>query len=1075
MNQYIKYIILFFTCFVTYNSFSQTIPSAMLGLQAWFAADSLKVGNGNPIDTVKAINNEFLFVAQPTTTNKPILVDNVLNGKPVMRFDGVDDYLNGGNILNFGNTGQTVFIIGKSINANGSFYAKSSVSEIASRHAILFSGGSIYYVYQDNSPHYLFTPSPLNTYTIISSNINSQLGKADLFINGEKKDSENISKTYSMNSNYLFLIGGYNTATGTTTPPYPGFYLNGDIAEIIIYNRSLNQIERQEIENYLRIKYFPGTERLQFTLGPDITEPYIVSPITLTVPPQAYYVSYEWNTGETTSSISVDTSGTYIVKVIDDWGYEYYDTIVVTKPQITPQANDLICDGESITWDCGLSGAYTYLWSTGETSQSIEISDEGDYSVTVEDSFGNTQTSNTATITLDDFSTSASLGPDTVLCEGNIIELVTRKADAINYVWNTSETTPEIEFTTAGEYSVIATNANSCIAYDTVTISTKGVAPTVQITSNSICKDDVTILQDDSYTTDGTTIIGTTWYIGNDTLNGNSVSYTFPTIGANPIRVVAETNVNCFGVLNTSIDIAPKPVINFIPPKACSNGETNFKSTSTISSGTIQSYLWTIEGEQFTEDSIIIRFANTGIFPVTLTGISNIGCSSSATKNIEVREGPQLLLLSTKTCENDPVFFFDKTTYPPYNTVVDGNWFFDGTAMPYYPSIGKLYTDTNTHIVKLEVKTNNGCINSISDTIKIHAAPLTIIPPIYGCKNKEFIISDASNTYGDSITLYNWQINSVYYSSQNPIVEFADTGNYAIELYIETENECTGNATGTITIEVAPTANFSFTPEFGAVPLEIEFINESINADSYLWNFEQQSTSTDENPVYTFTDKLNSFAKLYAYSPHFCVDSVIKFIPIQLADQRLEIIDFEIIPTGNGYITYEVHILNTGNTAIRLIDFIIENPEFPAISETWTGSLGANDVLTYTFVAHTKAQDEDKLPYACISANLRAAHDYTTYFTDTDCKDFTGEFGIYRIAPNPADDKTNVKFSTKKTGNITLTCIDENGKPFLIEEFKDITAGFHTRTIDVSRLPIGTYMCKISQDNQTAIMYFIKK
>ncbi|HOS84023.1 MAG TPA: hypothetical protein PK199_03810, partial [Bacteroidales bacterium] len=125
MISFLRNSILFLLCMTLYSAHSQTIPNAMPGLQAWWSADSLKVGNGNPVETWTTNNNEFLFVTQPTAANRPTLVDNVLNGKPVVRFDGVNDYLNGGDILDIQNDGQSMFVVAISKANNGIFVTKS--------------------------------------------------------------------------------------------------------------------------------------------------------------------------------------------------------------------------------------------------------------------------------------------------------------------------------------------------------------------------------------------------------------------------------------------------------------------------------------------------------------------------------------------------------------------------------------------------------------------------------------------------------------------------------------------------------------------------------------------------------------------------------------------------------------------------------------------------------------------------------------------------------------------------------------------------------------------------------------
>jgi PKD repeat protein len=50
-----------------------------------------------------------------------------------------------------------------------------------------------------------------------------------------------------------------------------------------------------------------------------------------------------------------------------------------------------------------------------------------------------------------------------------------------------------------------------------------------------------------------------------------------------------------------------------------------------------------------------------------------------------------------------------------------------------------------------------------------------------------------------------------------------------------------------------PIASFTADPESGLVPLEVDFTNTSVDADTYFWEFGDTNTSTEENPTHTFT------------------------------------------------------------------------------------------------------------------------------------------------------------------------------------------------------------------------------
>jgi gliding motility-associated-like protein len=94
------------------------------------------------------------------------------------------------------------------------------------------------------------------------------------------------------------------------------------------------------------------------------------------------YESYIWNTGDTTSSITVTSPGTYWVTGEYTCG-QLTDTIqIINQPLLELDlGNDTtFCLGESI-WLEGNAGFTTYEWNTGDMENSLEITDYGTYTL----------------------------------------------------------------------------------------------------------------------------------------------------------------------------------------------------------------------------------------------------------------------------------------------------------------------------------------------------------------------------------------------------------------------------------------------------------------------------------------------------------------------------------------------------------------------------------------------------------------------------------------------------------------------------------------------------------------------
>jgi PKD repeat protein len=87
-----------------------------------------------------------------------------------------------------------------------------------------------------------------------------------------------------------------------------------------------------------------------------------------------------------------------------------------------------------------------------------------------------------------------------------------------------------------------------------------------------------------------------------------------------------------------------------------------------------------------------------------------------------------------------------------------------------------------------------------------------------------------------------------------------DTVSYGAEVTntveFASENAAIGSSEAVFAIKGAPviTADFSADPLTGTVPLTVTFTDESTNATSWLWDFGDHMTSTEQNPTHTYTE-----------------------------------------------------------------------------------------------------------------------------------------------------------------------------------------------------------------------------
>ncbi len=114
-----------------------------------------------------------------------------------------------------------------------------------------------------------------------------------------------------------------------------------------------------------------------------------------TSPEQPAGSSYLWNTGATTSSLTVSGSGTassYWVEVTNEWGCtttsETLNVTLKPSPEVDLGPDSTVCEGGFVTLDASTEGSNSYYWNTGEDTETINVDEEGSYNVLVQNQYG---------------------------------------------------------------------------------------------------------------------------------------------------------------------------------------------------------------------------------------------------------------------------------------------------------------------------------------------------------------------------------------------------------------------------------------------------------------------------------------------------------------------------------------------------------------------------------------------------------------------------------------------------------------------------------------------------------------
>ncbi|MDQ3110025.1 MAG: T9SS type A sorting domain-containing protein [Bacteroidota bacterium] len=281
--------------------------------------------------------------------------------------------------------------------------------------------------------------------------------------------------------------------------------------------------------------------------------------------------TYLWSDGSTTTSIVVTQTGNYSVTATGPGGCTAVSSVMSVTADPTPSASitasgpTTFCAGNNVVLTA--NGGNSYLWSNGQTSQSITPAISGNYSVIAYSSnFNCTDTSSVIAVTINPTPSPVinASGP-TLFCSGGSVTLTATGGGT--YLWSTGSTASAIAVTTGGSYSVNATNAFGCTGTSNTIVVTVDPTPVASITASgpvSFCAGDNVVL----------TANGGSSYLWSNGSTASSINVT--TSGSYSV-IAYSGNGNCSDTSpTTTVTVNPLPNVTLNLPQDtfCVTGNT---------------------------------------------------------------------------------------------------------------------------------------------------------------------------------------------------------------------------------------------------------------------------------------------------------------------------------------------------------------------------------------------------------------------------------------------------------------------------------------------------------------------
>lgn len=230
-------------------------PDAIAGLKAWYKADGVlwqdsarttpATADGDPVGSWDDASGVGTHAIQATSTKRPLLKTGILNAKPVLRFDGVDDFLAAvafGAALAQPNTIFAVYTNGT--NAAGEVITD---GDSASRHQLAARGAA----YAGGAQAGMYAGTVLAggasyagaTSRIFAAKFNGASSK--LWVDG---GAAKVTGDAGAASWARVVLGTDSLTPGTQ-------FLHADLAEVLVYNAGLTTCQLDSVGGYLATKY----------------------------------------------------------------------------------------------------------------------------------------------------------------------------------------------------------------------------------------------------------------------------------------------------------------------------------------------------------------------------------------------------------------------------------------------------------------------------------------------------------------------------------------------------------------------------------------------------------------------------------------------------------------------------------------------------------------------------------------------------------------------------------------------------------------------------------------------------
>ena len=345
--------------------------------------------------------------------------------------------------------------------------------------------------------------------------------------------------------------------------------------------------------------------------------------------------------------------------------------------------------------------------------------------------------------------------------------------------------------------------------------------------------------------------------------SANSPGHTFTnftdTVIVRQVRLTTVSGFNCRSEITGEITIHPKPKAIFETDRVIGCPPLDVMITN--SSLNADHYSWNFgDGNSFETDSGLplnhgYDNLTTDIvsYNISLTARSDFGCIDSGSQRINVYPATVAeFSMNNEGCSPLATYFTNESLLGEtfYWDFGDGSGTSVSNPTHYYFNFSP---DDISYYVSLTSVSRYGCTTTKTDTIYVYPQPKAEFTALPGHQVYPSSTVTLTNVTSPGTWSYTWEMGDGSTSAaKDPAPHTYSTwGEYDIKLYVSSAH-CYDSVSHMIRIFPGPPVAAFDTVFPGCEPLTVHFSNNSLFGDTYLWEFDDGTSSTESEPTHTF-------------------------------------------------------------------------------------------------------------------------------------------------------------------------------------------------------------------------------